>query len=80
MSYILDALKKSDEKRSSLNISTTTSHYKQPQSTRDHRIQWIITAFFIAAGSNWLQRKHQSPLKSQSNRSRCRKLEFYNQN
>lgn len=53
MSYILDALRKSEEKRSSLDMPVTSGHYNQPQDKKDHRIQWLLIALFIAAGSGW---------------------------
>jgi len=53
MSYILDALKKSEEKRNTLNLPTTPEPYAHLQGVENHRIQWTLVALFLAAGSGW---------------------------
>lgn len=53
MSYILDALKKSEEKRNALNVPAAAVPRGQLQGTKNNHLQWVVFALLLAAGSVW---------------------------
>ena len=61
MSYILDALKKSEEKRNTLILPTAAEPYNHLQGAKSHRIQWAVAALLLAAGSGWFMTRSLQP-------------------
>ena len=53
MSYILDALRKSDEKRNALNLPPHRKLRNYPQEAKNHRTLWAVAALLIAAAGGW---------------------------
>lgn len=53
MSYILAALRKSDEKRNALNLPPHGEHRDYPQEAKNHRTLWAVSALLIAAAGGW---------------------------